>query len=272
MKKWFMVLAIAGSLSAQSLEETAAGAVNTLAPSLSPLLVGEHLATANTLGSLPHLRVGIGVNFAKATFQNPAANDSIEAWVPFPFLMADVGVFPGLSLTPLITGVGSIDLIGKFSVFPGLENASEYIKNVPAFWAIGARIGLLKDHLWSPAAAITVIYGNFSPFEMQGGTPEGDSVYLRAGFNATGLYLQVSKNVLVFTPYLSLGWVKGTPSAEYKTPANENYISLSGIESVSEFRTLLGVELSPIPFIKVYGEVMFVNNQTMFSVGLRGGI
>ncbi len=272
MKKWSVLLVLVSGLSAQSLQEHAVDAVNTLAPSFSTLMVGEHLATANTLGSLPHFRVGIGVNLAKATVQNPATGDAQDLWAPFPFLMADVGLFPGMSFTPLITGVGSIDLLAKFSTFPGLENASDYIKSVPSFWAFGARIGLLKDHLWSPAAALTFLYGNFSPLELQGGDPAGDSVFVKTGMKATGLYLQISKNLMLLTPYLGLGWIKSSPSAEYKTDPNADYTALEGIESSSQFRTDLGVELSLIPLIKVYAEVILTQGPTVFSFGLRGGI
>jgi hypothetical protein len=141
---------------------------------------GAHtLGTATTigrrLGFMPRISVTARVNgaFAKAPnilggdFQ-PAVTDGgsvgamSTAGIPMMALQGDVvvGLFNGFSFTPLIGGLGAVDLLGSVSFIPAMSpidsiiGLDESIINV----GVGARVGILKQGLVMPGISVSAMY------------------------------------------------------------------------------------------------------------------
>lgn len=273
MKKAVAVFMVIGFLSAQNThEEDVKRALLDLNSIVSTVTAGEQLSTANTHGGLPHFQIGVNLALGGWKFSDPSGgSDSISIYLPFPYLSLDLGVFPGLSFTPLITGVGSIDLVGRFSTLSSLTSLSDVITEFPVYWAFGVRVGLLKDHLWSPAVSVGFLTSNFSWLGIASGTSITDSIYVRAKYSSTALSFTVSKNFLLFTPYLGFAILNGTPSGEYHTEGTTTYTEVSGLDGASLTRWVFGSELSIFPLAKGYGEVLLVPDHTFFAFGLKVG-
>ena len=184
----------------------------------------------------------------------------------------DRGVFPGLSFTPLITGVGSIDLVGRFSTLSPLTGASDVITELPVYWAFGVRVGILKDHLWSPAISVGFLTSEFGWLGLATGNSPTDSVYVRGKFSSTALSFTVSKNLFILTPYLGFAIINGTPTGEYHTEVTTTYTEVTGLEGSSFTRWVFGAELSVFPLAKGYGEVILIPDHTLFALGLKIGL
>lgn len=267
-----MLLAVGFVFGQNNHEQDVRQALQDLTSIVSTVTVGEQLSTANTHGELPHFQVGLNVALAGWKFSNPSGGDSISFYLPFPYLSLDLGVFPGFSFTPLITGVGSIDLVGRFSTLSPLTGISDFITELPVYWAFGIRVGVLKDHLWSPAISVGFLTSEFAWLGLASGTSPTDSVYARGKFSSTALSFTISKNFLVLTPYLGFAIINGTPTGEYHTEGTTTYTEVTALEGSSFTRWVFGAELSVFPLAKGYGEVILIPDHTLFAFGLKLGL
>jgi hypothetical protein len=116
--------------------------------------------TASTLGmrlgSMPRLSLGARVTAARADtpdFDFTAASLSLDA---------AVGVYQGMSLLPTVGGFGSIDVLGSVGVMP-LPSGSAY-DGAPASWALGARVGILRESFTAPGVSVSAMYRSIGGF------------------------------------------------------------------------------------------------------------
>ncbi len=273
MKRFLWTLVLVATLNAATdFEALSRQAVNDLTPTLALVMSADQMNAANTLGGFPHWRVGIASSFTRITYQNPAQEgEENSVWLPYPYLYAQVGLYGGMSFTPLLGGVGSVDLVGRFSTLSFLNNLSDNILQMPTYWAAGARVGILRDRLWSPAVSVTVLYGNITPMEVGAYSEEiQDTVRVKASARATAVYLSVSKNLLLLEPYLGIGYVSGAADAQFRL-GEEDYQDLAHLDSPSLLKTTLGVRLSVLPLVSGFGEVTFAGPHTVFGLGLNLG-
>ncbi len=150
-----------------------AQAVDAAQPQLGILMAGGNptLGTASTggvrLGILPRLSAGARVNVVFARLPDIREEESSSGGVspdkfsvPAPAVGANVslGVFPGISLAPMIGGFGAIDLLGSATILPvSLANVDGLEKN-PVAWGAGARVGLLRESFITPGVSVSVMY------------------------------------------------------------------------------------------------------------------
>lgn len=273
MKRFVWALILATSLSAATdFEALSRQAVNDLAPALSLVMSADQVSAANTLGGLPHFRVGVASSFTRVTFQDPAhEGEETSLWLPYPYLYAQLGVYGGMSLTPLIGGVGSVDLLARFSTLSFLNKISDQILQMPTYWAMGARVGILRDKLWSPALSLVVLYGNITPIEVGSYSGEiQDTIRVKASARATAIYLTASKNLLILEPYLGIGYVSGSADAQFRV-GQDPYHDLLNLEAPSFLKTTLGLRLSVFPLVSGFGEVTFAGKYTLYGLGVNIG-
>ncbi len=273
MKRFVWVLLLTTSLAAATdFEALSRQAINDLMPSLALVMSADQVSTANTLGGFPHFRVGVASSFTRVTFQDPAQEGEEDAlWLPYPYLYGQVGLYGGMSLTPLIGGVGSVDLLARFSTLSFLNSVSDKIAQMPTYWAMGARVGILRDKLWSPGVSVTVLYGNITPIEVASYSEEiQDTIRVKASAKATAVYLSVSKNLLFVEPYLGIGYVSGNADAQFRV-GQDPYHDLLNLEAPSTLKTTLGLRLSVFPMVSGFGEVTFGGPHTLFGLGLTLG-
>lgn len=98
-------------------------------------------------------------NYSAVMTGNDQALEAMETLgVPIGSLQGDValGVFNGISLAPMIGGVGAIDLLGSVAYLPVIDEVglTEAIMNI----GVGARVGLLKQGLLVPGVSVSGMY------------------------------------------------------------------------------------------------------------------
>ena len=172
-----------------------AQAVDAAQPQLGILMAGGNptLGTASTggvrLGLLPRVSAGARVNVVFARL--PDIRDESSATgapapekfsVPAPAVGANVslGVFPGVSLAPMVGGFGAIDLLGSATVLPVSLAGVEGLEKNPISWGAGARVGLLRESFITPGISVSVMYRRMGDVKF-GDVCEGDELPGTAG-------------------------------------------------------------------------------------------
>lgn len=116
--------------------------------------------------------------------------------VPIGSLQGDIalGVFDGISLAPMIGGVGSVDVLGSASFVPQIDEIglSQNIVN----YGGGVRLGLLQQGLVAPGISVSAMYrrmGDVSFGDVDAGDPAQFSANL-TNLNVRGV---ISKGILM---------------------------------------------------------------------------
>ena len=116
------------------------------------------------LGAIP--RLSLAGRVTAVTLDLPAidrvnSDDDIKAAVPSINLDASLGVLTGLSLFPTVGGFGSIDVIASVGMIPVPEGEGFGGDN-PFSWALGARLGILRESFTAPGISVTGTYRRMS--------------------------------------------------------------------------------------------------------------
>lgn len=117
------------------------------------------------LGAIPRLSVGGRVTGARMqlgpieSFSTSA--DEINATAFSLNVDGSLGIFTGLSLAPTIGGFGSIDLVASAGMLH-LPEGDGFANDNPFSWALGARVGILRESFTAPGISITGMYRRIS--------------------------------------------------------------------------------------------------------------
>lgn len=185
--------------------ENVADAVLITQPRIGMALTGGNPVpgTASTLGmrirSTP--RIGIGLRVTAATVDlPPVQRRTTDRDVDFPLgsvlLDVTVGLYQGMSLAPTVGGFGSVDLLASVSVLP-LPSGEGFDDTSPASWALGARVGVLRESFTAPGVSVSAMYrrlGNvtFGSVELV----DTDAYFRMSDYSVTSLRGVVGKRVL----------------------------------------------------------------------------
>ena len=186
-----------GSANLQSRCASVAQAVDAAQPQLGILMAGGNptLGTASTggvrLGILPRVSAGLRLNVVFARLPDIREEDSNDGVVspdkfnvPAPAIGANVslGVFPGISVAPMVGGFGAIDLLGSATVLPVSLAGVEGLEKNPVSWGAGARIGLLRESFITPGVSVSVMYRKMGDIQF-GDVCEGEETAGAGGAN-----------------------------------------------------------------------------------------
>jgi hypothetical protein len=167
-----------------------AQAVDAAQPQLGMVMAGGNptLGTASTggvrLGLLPRVSAGVRLNVVLARLPDIRGESSAtggaaldELSVPAPAIGGNVsiGVFPGVSLAPMVGGFGAIDLLGSATVLPVSLAGVEGLEKNPFSWGAGARVGLLRESFITPGVSVSVMYRRMGDVKI-GDVCEGDEL------------------------------------------------------------------------------------------------
>lgn len=211
------------------------------------------LGTATTfgtrLGILPRVSVTARANVALAEVPNlfggytarltgPQLGAMETTGIPVAGVQGDVaiGLFNGVSLAPMIGGVGSVDLLGSVAVVPQIDDfgLSEAIMNV----GVGARIGILRQGLIVPGVSISGMYRRMGDVSF-GDLEAGDAGEFSTDLETLSVRAIASKGILMFdlavgagydkySSDVSLGWVMTCETAECLSANGGQALSLPG--------------------------------------------
>lgn len=177
---------------------------------------GAHtLGTATTigrrLGLFPRVAVTARFNAAFADVPdlldnfNPRFDEQTDqvipmgtVGIPVAALQGDatVGLFNGMSLGPMLGGLGALDLLGSVSYVPTVDQVglSEEIVNV----GVGARVGILQQGLLVPGISVSGMYRTMLGDVAFGAISQGDPAEFSADFSTLSLRAAISKGILMF--------------------------------------------------------------------------
>jgi hypothetical protein len=232
-----------------------AQAVDAAQPQLGILMAGGNptLGTASTggvrLGLLPRVSAGVRVNvvFARlpdireeSSANGEAAPDEFSLPAPAIGGNVSIGVFPGISLAPMIGGFGAVDLLGSATVLPLSLADADGVEGDPVSWGAGARIGLLRESFITPGVSVSVMYRSMSDVKY-GDVCEGEETAGLAGaqsrtcvgdgdFGEVEFGLSnVSTRAAVSKRLLGLGLTAGVGYDRFDTDANLAFRAPSGL-------------------------------------------
>jgi hypothetical protein len=195
-----------------------------LQPQLGILIGGGNpiLGTAGTgglrLGTLPRIDISPRLNLTFVRLPDilaVEAGGTIERLnrtlgIPAPAVgaTAAVGLFPGLTLAPGLSGLGSVDLlVGATALVFALADTDGFT-GTPLAWSAGVRLGLLRESFVVPAASLSVLhrrqgrttFGRVCDGEEQAGVCHGRGDMGEVSFNLQdwSTRFAVSKRVLGF--------------------------------------------------------------------------
>jgi len=242
-------------------------------------LVGSGTITPATVHGkpfpIPHFDLAVATNLVSFRSVNPAdPAKEINGVLVVPYIQGELGVFDGVSLVPgLLSGVGAVDVLVRYLPSTRLSALGSSL-NTPQGFGFGVKIGILKDRLLPPVPGVSVTVFHTTWGNLEGDYQEGGNyVGVRMKARVLRMSLDVSKNFLLFTPYAGAGYERGTLNVDWRTTQGGDYISLNEDFLKQGYgRVYAGLLLSPIPLLKVVGEVSLLKNRTGFSLGLKAGL
>lgn len=160
--------------------------------------------TASTLGirlgTLPRVSLGgritgVWVELPPILDQDDA--DEIEFVAPSLDVDASIGVFSGVSIAPTLGGVGSVDLLASVGLIP-LPGDEGFVDDAPLSWAVGARLGLLRESFTAPGISVSAMYRRME--DVAFGDPDlvEDDAFFETDLTMWSLRGAVSKRLFVF--------------------------------------------------------------------------
>ena len=221
--------------------------LETLVETAGQALSGGVLWSANTHGGLPHFSVGLGTNVVSIKAYNPVIpGDSLIAAVPTAFAYGAVGILPGLRPNPVVGGIGSVDFLWRFGYVPLVGEYKQYSEWSPAIFGGGLKVGLFRNSILAPAISMSMTYTKASKLKFVFSDPQADAV---AGISLSTLSIHgdISKNLLLVTPYAGLGWDQHYFNADWQvdfTDTGEPDVSGELELRPSSMRLYGGLELS----------------------------
>ncbi|HET6363059.1 MAG TPA: hypothetical protein VFH11_13545 [Gemmatimonadota bacterium] len=209
------IAALAGGASAQEIsEQRVRAAVDDAARGLGQTVAGGSpmTAPAATTGGLGHFLASLGVGITRVDIEDPQRESgTIEFLLPTAGARVAVGLTSGLPSGSAIGGAGSVDLLGRL----GIVTARDEIEDASNLYGIGVRVGLLGETPLTPAVSVAleqawteeIAYG------------EADEVSFRGDVAVTSLRADISKDLVVLSPYAGAGIDRTRIDASYVIPA-----------------------------------------------------
>jgi len=222
-------------------------------------------APAGTTGGLGHFQLGIAGALTRMEIEDPRAEEgTVEFYLPVGTVQGAIGITGGGAL-----GFGAIDLVGRV----GPVVAREEYEDTRTLIGIGARIGILGETAALPALSATVSRSWVDDLEW--GDPAADEVSFGADVATLSARLDVSKSLLVVTPYAGVGIDRTAIDARYRIPPSH---ATGGSEIQGRFDTssihhkaYAGVELGFI-LLKATIEAGIYDGGAFAAAGVRAGI
>jgi len=269
----FLLLATAAS--GQQLDSTEVKLfLRSLVETAGQAISGGVLWSANTHGGLPHFSLGVGTNVVSVRADNPLVpGETLAAAVPTVFALASIGVLKGFNPNPMVGGLGSVDLVGRFGYFPTTGEYREYAKWAPAIYGGGVRIGVFRSSILAPAISFSATYTRTSRMRYEFEDATAFAV-TRINLSTLSLHGDVSKNLLLITPYAGIGWDKHFFKADWYVDFVDPLIpDVTGdIELNPEsWRLYAGLEI-PLVIIHLNVEGGMTGGNGYFAAGARIGI
>jgi hypothetical protein len=209
------IVSLADVASAQEIsEQRVRAAVDDAARGLGQSVAGGSpmTAPAATTGGLGHFLASIGIGVTRIDIEDPQRESgTVEFLLPTAGARFAVGLTSGLASEGPIGGAGAIDLLGRV----GIVTARDEIEDASKLYGIGVRVALLGETPLTPAVSVAleqawteeIVYG------------EPDEVSFRGDVAVTSLRADISKDLVLLSPYAGAGIDRTRIDASYVIPA-----------------------------------------------------
>ncbi len=169
------------------------------------------------LGAVPRLTVAgrlTGVQLDVPDVRDPTSSGDVGNLARSLNLDAAIGVFSGISLLPTVGGFGSVDVLASYG---RLSLPDEFAHNNLDSWALGVRLGILRESFTAPGIAVTGMYRNVDgmTFGSFFGPADGPGTYfLVRDSKVWSARATVGKRILMLGAVAGIGYDKYTGGAE----------------------------------------------------------
>ena len=209
------IVSLAGVASGQEIsEQRVRAAVEDAARGLGQSVAGGSpmTAPAATTGGLGHFLASLGIGVTRIDIEDPQRESgTVEFLLPTAGARFAVGLTSGLASDGPIGGAGSIDLLGRV----GILTARDEIEDASKLYGIGVRVAVLGETPLTPALSVAleqawteeIVYG------------EPDEVSFRGDVAVTSLRADISKDLVLLSPYAGAGIDRTRIDASYVIPA-----------------------------------------------------
>jgi hypothetical protein len=208
------ILSLAGGASAQEIsEQRVRAAVEDAARGLGQSVAGGSpmTAPASTTGGLGHFLASVGIGVTRVDIEDPQRESgTVDFLLPTAGARIAVGLTSGLASAGAIGGAGSVDVLGRL----GVVTARDEIEDASKLYGIGVRVGVLGETPLTPAVSVAleqawteeIVYG------------EEDEVSFRGDVAVTSLRADISKDLVLLSPYAGAGIDRTRIDASYVIP------------------------------------------------------
>jgi hypothetical protein len=152
------------------------------------------------IGRVPRITLSARVSGVDAKVRDKNLVTSIN-------LDAGVGIFSGLALFPTIGGFGSIDAVASAGK---LYLPAELSSKDPASWALGLRLGLLRESFTAPGISITGMYRRIGDVQFSGSVatapPGGSESYALTDNSVLSVRGVIGKRLFVVGASAGVGY------------------------------------------------------------------
>ena len=163
------------------------------------------------IGSIPRVTLGArirGVRLTQGVRPDQPTSDFIATSLNFD---AAIGIFSGFRLLPTIGGFGSIDAVASVGTLRMAEDKG--FQDDPSSWAIGARLGILRESFTAPGVSLTAMYRHIG--DLSWAMPNDDTVdpfasqdYALTDNSAFSIRAIVGKRLFVLGAAAGIGYDK----------------------------------------------------------------
>ncbi|MGQ0812905.1 MAG: hypothetical protein ACT4O1_00365 [Gemmatimonadota bacterium] len=122
---------------------------------------------------------------------------------------AAVGILSGWSLAPTIGGFGSLDLIAS----AGKLSLPDEFSETPSSWAVGARLGILRESFTAPGISITGMYRRIGDVQY-GESSTSDVTFTLQDNSALSVRAIAGKRLFVVGANVGLGYDRFSSEAQ----------------------------------------------------------
>ena len=190
---------------------------------------------------------GVQLNVPDVT--SPTASGDVGNLATSLNLDAAIGVFSGVSLVPTVGGFGSIDILASYG---RLSVPDEFVQDALNSWAVGVRVGILRESFTAPGIAVSGMYRNiegqtFGSFFAPNNGP-GTYFVVRDSKVWSGR-ATVGKRILMLGAVAGIGYDKFTGLGEIQNEGNFNVESTDFNNSRTTFFGNLSWTMLLINFI-----------------------
>lgn len=210
------------------------------------------------LGALP--RVSIGGRITAVWTEIPDVLDDPEEELSFPVPSVDldvsVGLFSGFSPAPTVGGVGSVDLLASAGIIP-IPEGEGFVGDKPMSWAVGARVGILRESFVVPGISISGMYRRMDEVAYGDSTLTDEPAFFSTDLTNLSVRATIGKRLLFLGATAGVGYDKYTSEmvARARAPGTP-FTATVEFEDFENSRTSAFVNLSwTMLILHLVGEV-----------------